>query len=378
MPTFLHTADWQIGRQYSQFPADDAVPLAEARLAAVETIARLAVEHKVDAVLVAGDVFDAQTVADRTIRKLFNAMQGYVGPWLMIPGNHDAALTESVWTRAMRLGAMPANLYLALQGKALDFSSLGFTALMAPLTQRHTYNDLTEWFDEAPTAPGHVRIGVAHGSVQGVLAEDIDSANPIGAERATRAKLDYLALGDWHGCKLIDDRTWYSGTPEPDRFKGNEPGYALLVEIDGPGAMPLVTRLETGQFKWQSWQHTLAVASDVDEFIARLANAGASDVVSIRVAGQIDLSGLQRIRAALGLAEAKVRSVQADLTALRLLPTAADIAALKADGYLGDVIAELRDKQASGPGDPSSEVATHALGLLTGILTERQIVGAAA
>ena len=378
MPRFIHTADWQIGRQYSQFPADDAVPLAEARLAAVETIARLAAEHKVDAVLVAGDVFDAQTVADRTIRKLFNAMQGYIGPWLMIPGNHDAALTESVWTRAVRLGAMPANLHLALQGSALDFPALGFSALMAPLTQRHTYNDLTEWFDEAPTAPGHVRIGVAHGSVQGVLAEDIDSANPIGAMRAERANLDYLALGDWHGCKQIDDHTWYSGTPEPDRFKGNEPGYALLVEIDGPGAVPRVIRLDTGQFKWQSWEHTLAVSSDVDEFIARLANAGASDVLSVRVAGHIDLAGLQRIRAALGLTEAKVRSVQADLTALRLLPTAADIAALKADGYLGDVITELRDKQASQAGDASSEVAAHALGLLASMLTERQAAGAAA
>ena len=81
------------------------MPLAEARLAAVETIARLALEHKVDAVLVAGDVFDAQTVADRTIRKLFNALRGFPGPWIMIPGNHDAALTESVWTRASRLGA---------------------------------------------------------------------------------------------------------------------------------------------------------------------------------------------------------------------------------------------------------------------------------
>ena len=378
MPRFLHTADWQIGRQYSQFPADDAVPLAQARLAAVETIARLASEHRVDAVLVAGDVFDAQTIADRTIRKLFNAMQGYAGPWLMIPGNHDAALTESVWTRAMRLGAMPANVHLALQSKVLDFPSLGFSALTAPLTQRHTYNDLTEWFDEAPTAAGHVRIGIAHGSVQGVLADDIDSANPIGAERAARARLDYLALGDWHGCKQIDGRTWYSGTPEPDRFKGNEPGYALLVEIDAPGAAPRVTQLETSEFRWQAWEHTVAVASDVDEFITRLANVGVRDVLSIRVAGQIDLAGLQRLRAALSHAEAKVRSVHADLTSLRLLPTTDDIAALKADGYLGDVIAELRDLQSGPPGDANVEVAAHALGLLTSILTERQVAGTAA
>lgn len=378
MPRFLHTADWQIGRQYSQFPADDAVPLAEARLAAVETIARLATEHAVDAVLVAGDVFDAQTVADRTIRKLFNAMQGYAGPWLMIPGNHDAALTESVWTRARRLGALPAHLHLALQAGTLDLPSLGFTALMAPLTQRHTYVDLTEWFDQAATAPSLVRIGVAHGSVQGILAEGIDSANPIGADRAARAGLDYLALGDWHGCKQIDERTWYSGTPEPDRFRGNEPGYALLVEIDAPGAVPRVTRLATGRFDWQTWEQAIAVASDVDGFIARLGTLGAGDVLSIRVAGQIDLAGLQRLRAALSHAEARARSVQADLSALRLLPTAADIAALKADGYLGEVIVELRDQQAGPAGDAGSEVAAHALGLLTGILTERQAAGASA
>jgi len=378
LPRFLHTADWQIGRLYSQFPAEDAVPLAEARLTAVETVARLATEHKVDAVLVAGDVFDAQTVAERTIRKLFNALAGFPGPWLMIPGNHDAALAESVWTRAQRLGGLPANLHLALQGKVLDFPALGFSALTAPLTQRHTYNDLTEWFDHAPTAAGQVRIGLAHGSVQGVLADGIDSANPIGADRATRARLDYLALGDWHGCKQIDNRTWYSGTPEPDRFKGNEPGYALLVDIDAPGAEPRVTRIETGQFRWQSWERTVAVASDVDAFIADLDGVGTREVLHIRVAGQIDLVGLQRLRAALGHIEAKVRSVQADLSALRLLPTADDIAALNADGYLGDVITELRARQGSPDGDASAEVAGHALGLLTSILTERQAAGAVA
>jgi len=378
VPRFLHTADWQIGRQYSQFPADDAVPLAEARLAAVETIARLAAEHKVDAVLVAGDVFDAQTVADRTIRKLLNVLQGFPGPWLMIPGNHDAALTESVWTRAQRLGALPANLHLALQGKVLDFPAMGFSALTAPLTQRHTYNDLTGWFDEAATPSGHVRIGLAHGSVQGVLAEDIDSANPIGADRAKRARLDYLALGDWHGCKQIDSRTWYSGTPEPDRFKGNEPGYALLVEVDAPGAEPRVTRIETGQFRWQSWERTVAVASDVDAFIAGLDDFSARDVLNIRVAGQIDLAGLQRLRTALSHTEAKVRSVLADLSALRLLPTPEDIAALKADGYLGDVITELRDRQSGPDGDAGADVAGHALGLLTSILIERQAAGTAA
>lgn len=376
MPRFLHTADWQIGRQYSQFLPDDAVPLAEARLAAVETIARLAVEQKVDAVLVAGDVFDAQTVSDRTVRRLFNAMEAYAGPWLLIPGNHDAALAESVWTRAARLGVVPENLHLALQPATLDFPALGFSALMAPLTQRHTYNDLTDWFDEAATPPSHVRIGLAHGSVQGVLAEEVDSANPIGADRATKARLDYLALGDWHGCKKIDGRTWYSGTPEPDRFKGNEPGYALLVEIDGSGSEPTVERLETGQFVWTSLDVAVNVASDVDAVIAQLSGYGTGDVLNIRVVGQVDLAGLQRLRDALSETEAKSRSLKLDLGALRLLPTAEDIAALKADGYLGDVIAELRDRQGEQSSGIDAGTVGHALGLLASILEERRSAGA--
>lgn len=376
MARFLHTADWQIGRQYSQFAADDAVPLAEARLAAVETLARLAVEHAVDAVLVAGDVFDAQTVAERTLRRLFNALQGFAGPWLMIPGNHDAALAESVWTRAARLGLAPPHLHLSLQAQVLDFPALGFAALTAPLTQRHTYNDLTAWFDDAPTEPGRLRIGLAHGSVQGVLADDIDSANPIAADRAARARLDYLALGDWHGCKPIDERTAYSGTPEPDRFKGNAPGQVLLVEIDAPGAVPRLTPIATGRYRWQAWQHEVGVASDVDALIARLEAVDERDVLTLSVTGRTDLSALQRLQRALNHAEARVRSLQADLAALRLLPTADDLAALKADGWLGDVIADLRDRQSGTPGD--AEVAAHALGLLAGLLADGRPGGATA
>jgi DNA repair exonuclease SbcCD nuclease subunit len=378
VPRFLHTADWQIGRQYSQFAVDDAVPLAEARLQAVETIARLASLHGVDAVLVAGDVFDAQTIGERTIRKMFNAMQGFAGPWIMIPGNHDAALTESVWTHARRLHALPANVHVALEESVLDFAALGFAALCAPLTQRHTYNDLTAHFDGVETAAGLLRIALAHGSIQGILAADIDSANPIAPDRASRARLDYLALGDWHGCKQIDARTWYSGTPEQDRFKGNAPGFALLVEIEGPGCEPVVTPLATGKYTWQTWEQSLAVASDADALSARLDEASGGDVLQVTLSGQLDLAGLQKLRAAISRAAARVRSLQVDMAALRLLPTEEDIAGLKADGYLGDVIADLRERQLAQGSSEDSEIAAHALGLLTTLLAERQTTGAVA
>jgi len=373
MPRILHTADWQIGRLYGTFDPDDAVPLAEARFAAVERLAALAAREQVDAVVVAGDVFDAQTVSARSIRRLFNALQGYAGPWVMIPGNHDAALAESVWTHAARLGALPPNLHLALVPRVVELPAASLALLCAPLTQRHTYGDLTEWFDSATTPPGWLRIGLAHGAVQGVLAEDIDSANPISPSRAESARLDYLALGDWHGTKRIDERTWYSGTPEPDRFKANDAGQVLLVTLDAPGGTPLVEPVRTGQFLWRQRVHDIRVTSDLQVLIDTLAQAEPNDVLDLTITGVVDMVDNGRLLAALGNAEARVRCLRRNLSSLRLAPTAEDIASLHADGYLGEVIQELRDEglvAADGDVNPARR-SQDALAILTGLLSER-------
>lgn len=371
MPRVLHTADWQIGRQFGRFAPDDAVALAEARLTVIERIAALAVQEKIDAVLVAGDVFDSQTVSDRTIRRTFNAMQGFAGPWIMIPGNHDAALAESVWHRALRLNAIPAHVHVALEPAVMSFSELGFAVLAAPLTQRQTYTDLTEWFDAAESAPNLLRIGLAHGSMQGVLADDIDSPNPIAAHRAKQARLDYLALGDWHGCKQIDDYTWYSGTPEQDRFKDNGAGHALIVDLTGINTPPQVQPYFVGQHRWQQWNERITVVSDLDQLLERLNTQSPSTVLDLNISGEIDLASQQHLLQGLAVAEARYRSLQCDMSALRLEPTDDDIAALQADGYVGEVIAELRELQQV----DSGETARDALAILAGLLRDRQSQG---
>lgn len=370
MPRFLHTADWQMGRYYSRFDNDDAVALAEARFTAIERLAQLASDERCDAVLVAGDVFDAQTVADRTIRRVFNAMSGFSGPWVMLPGNHDAALAESVWTRARRLNAVPDNVHLALEPGVVELKTQGLAVLAAPLTQRHTHSDLTENFDHLDTPPELLRVGLAHGSVQGLLAEDIDSANPIAADRAAQANLDYLALGDWHGVKQINARTWYSGTPEPERFRNNEAGVALVVDIAGPGAEPDVRRHRVGQFEWVQWREHLSVATDLDELLQKLEDLPAPAVVDIGLSGEVDLAGEQKLLHTLSVAEARHRSVQCDRSQLALQPTDEDIAELNADGYLGEVIGELREKQESADDDQAA-ISRDALAILTSLLRDR-------
>lgn len=361
----LHTADWQIGRIHSQFEPDDAQALFEARFQTVERLAALASQHDADVILVAGDVFDAQTVSDKTIRRLFNATQGYGGPWVLLPGNHDAALAESVWSRAQRLGVVPSNVITCLEpGVRLVGDRLAL--LPAPLVQRHTYGDLTEWFAAAPTPEGLPRIGLAHGCVQGVLPDDVDSTNPIAADRAASARLDYLALGDWHGSKRIDERTWYAGTPETDRFKTNDSGQALLVVIDGPGAMPEVQPLPTGRYRWRQVESRLAVQSDVDEAIRALDQAAPDDVLQVRVSGTCNLQGQRRLQNSVDAARARVRALVHESHDLRLEPTQEDIEALHVDGYVGEVLQQLRAEQAG----PDAEKARDALVILARLLDE--------
>ncbi|WP_088140863.1 metallophosphoesterase family protein [Achromobacter xylosoxidans] len=374
MTHFLHTADWQIGRQYGQFETDDAAMLAEARFDVVGRIAALATERGVDAVLVAGDVFDTQGVSDRSIRRLFAAMAAYTGPWVMIAGNHDAALADSVWSRAMQLGCIPPNVHVPLRTGVVDLAAINLAVLAAPLTQRHTYDDVTQAFDALETGPGRIRVGLAHGSVAGRLPDTIDATNPIAADRAARARLDYLALGDWHGCLSIDERTWYAGTPEQDRFRGNEPGHALHVRIEAPGAVPVVERLATGKYRWSAWSETLSLPSDAQALAARMAELRAEDVLRLDLQGHVNMETWEALQRAVDQAAAQVRALLPDLSGLMLEPDEADLAELRASGYVGEVATQLQALQA----DPDqSAVAGEALRLLLRFQRESAAPGAA-
>ena len=358
----LHSADWQIGRRFGQFEADDAARLAEQRIETVAAIARLAAERRVDAVLVAGDVFDAQTVADKTILRLFDALRGYDGPWLLLAGNHDAALAESVWTRAHRLGCLGGRVHAPARPGVVALGVPGLAVLAAPLVQRHTWDDASAVFDHIDTPAGHVRVGVAHGSVADRLPEAADAANPIAADRAARARLDYLALGDWHGCLRIDARTWYAGTPEPERFRGNDPGHVLDVRIHAPGAEPAVESVPVGRHRWRQARERVLVDADAEAIEARMAIFDADDVVHLILEGRIGLAARERLLQAVSRASARVRALALDADGLALEPEAHELAALGADGYVGEVLAELRDRQA---GDTrEAAVAREALRLL--------------
>jgi DNA repair exonuclease SbcCD nuclease subunit len=362
--SIIHTADWQIGKTFGHIPGDAGAMLREQRFQTIRRIAELARNRAVDAVLVAGDVFDGNAVKDETIRRTIKAMDGF-GPWVLLPGNHDAALAESVWTRIMRWG-VPDNLRLATSPEAVVLANGRAVVLPAPLRRKQETVDLTEWFDAAETPVAAVRIGLAHGSVANRLPEEAEAKNPIADDRADRARLDYLALGDWHGTREIATRTWYAGTPEPDRWKENDPGNVLLVKIEGPGAQPAVERIPVGHFHWRRLEASIHSREDLESLAAVLGHSDIpSDrlVVALRLAGAIDLATRRALDDLLAQWRAELRCLEVSETDLVAEPSEDDLDRIDRGGFVRTAVDRLRAR-ADDPRDTDRDAARLALQIL--------------
>lgn len=243
---FIHAADIHLGKPFGNFDEDTRAPLKAARLEALSAIGNLAVEHGADFVLIAGDTFDAEAPPSRLVKRALDAMAAFPSlTWVWMPGNHDSMAAVDLWERLER--EKPDNVILATSSQVIEIGT-EIAILPAPPSVRAPGYDLTEWMDAAETGD-RMRVGLAHGGVTDFGSEDGGLAT-IPPDRAETSKLDYLALGDWHGQMRITSRTWYAGTPEAEGFKGHAAAGVLLIEIDGRGSAPRVQQIPLGKYSW--------------------------------------------------------------------------------------------------------------------------------
>lgn len=189
--------------------------------------------------------------------------------------------------------------------------------------------------------------------------------NPISDTRADSARLDYLALGDWHGTLEIAPRTWYAGAPEPDRFRANDPGNVLLVALGEPGGSPRMEKIRIGRFHWEQFEFALADAASIgvlDDRIAALAEVS-NTLLRLRLSGALDLSARGELDEVLERWRARLHHLGVDDTGLVARPSAEDIAAIGASGFVRDAIDTLIRIQDE-PAHPDHAHAARALQVL--------------
>lgn len=287
---FIHSSDLHIGRRFANIPqpADGNIRgrLMEARHTVIARLAEAARAQGAQHVLLAGDTFDTATPSATLVRQTLAAMQDAAGiTWWLLPGNHDNLRdAEPLWETLSR--DAPANLRALTEAAPVPLGD-GASLLPCPVAYRSGGTDPTEPLADMPSPPDHMRIGLAHGGI----TDFTDSGEAIAPDRDRSARLDYLALGDWHGRMAVSERVQYSGSPEQDRFKHGRRGCCLGVEIDAPGAAPRITEIETGTFLWQDIDLPLHAHQDAGAALdAALPAEGRRDrLVRVAATGWISL-----------------------------------------------------------------------------------------
>lgn len=354
MIRLLHTADLHLGKPFGRFPEDLRGRLREARHGAIARLAAAARAHGATDILVAGDCFDSQTPAPATVRQALQAMAADPGVrWWLLPGNHDSLAAGDLWQRIAR--DAPPNVRSLVSPEPVEIAP-GAVLLPAPCTQRRPGRDLTAGMAGTPTAPGALRIGLAHGAVQS-FSED---GNPalIPPDRAETAGLAFLALGDWHGQLRIGARTWYAGAPEADGFDHAAAPGALLVDFAGPE--PEVTAIPTGTLDWQGAALDLLPGDDPAARLAALLPPSArrrDTLLRVTSSGRTGLAGEAALAATLAAVEHDFALLELDRAGLAIDHAPADLDAFGAPGTALRTAADALRAEADDPALAADERA---------------------
>jgi DNA repair exonuclease SbcCD nuclease subunit len=377
--TFLHTADWQLGKPFAGVEdSDKRALLQHERLQAVRRIAKLATERAASFVVVSGDLFDSPRPTRATVASACSAI-GEIGlPVYVIPGNHDHGGPGSLWEQEFfqsERKQLAPELKILLKPEPVELENA--VLLPCPLLRRHEASDPAAWLRSSQEFAGRFadkpRIVLAHGSILnfGPLSDEDESdagtPNLIDLTRLPESDLDYLALGDWHGAKQVAAKAWYSGTPELDRFikgEGHNPGNILIVEA-GRSQPPRVQSVRTAAIGWHELEFNFADDSGltrlkelVDEKIGNRANA---DLLKLQLSGSLGIEAAARLEQMIGAWSARLLRVKlANQTAIAPSPAELEGLTQRASDPLVALVAKKLASLAAG-GDEQAAVARVAL-----------------
>ncbi|MER7537953.1 exonuclease SbcCD subunit D [Streptomyces sp. NPDC097704] len=261
----LHTSDWHLGRSFHR------VGLLDAQAAFLDHLVATVHAHDVDAVLVAGDVYDravpplpAVELFDTALHRLAEAGV----PTVMISGNHDSARrlgvgaglieragihlrtdpdgigTPVVLTDAHGEVALYGLPYLepALVRERLGAEKAGHEAVLAAAMDRVRA-------DLATRPAGTRSVVLAHAFVAGGAPSDSERDITVGGVAAVPTGIfdgvDYVALGHLHGSQTLTPRVRYSGSPLAYSFSEADHRKTMwLIDLGEDGTITADVRLD--------------------------------------------------------------------------------------------------------------------------------------
>ena len=244
---FLHTSDWHLGA------TEGEQELREDQYFFIDEICRIIEERQVDAVLLAGDVYDRSVGSASAIRLYNYAMERICRDLkktvLTIAGNHDSA------DRLSSCGSLleKAGLYISGAAErearvvAFDDAEVFLLPWVTEEKVRSLYpeeriSDLTGAYQVLTDhmrerfSPDKKHIVVSHAFITNAETSTSDRAAEIGFATQVSASVfdgfDYVALGHIHKPQNVNGHIRYSGTPMPYSFGKEESQEKSVTLLD--------------------------------------------------------------------------------------------------------------------------------------------------
>ena len=375
--TFIHTSDLQLGMKRKFLRPEAQSRFDDARLRAVERVGELARERGAEFIVVAGDVFEHNSLESSTFGRAQEVLRSLPVPVYLLPGNHDPLVADSILARAAEVDGVHVITDSEPVEVAEDVELIG-----APLLAKHAAEDLCARAVRGLEPTERVRVLVGHGAVEGFGEEDTASVIDIGALEPLlgHGALDYVALGDTHSTHSLGQtgRIWYSGSPETTDYLERGPGGASGGEVDSGNALVVtvdkqgtnstveVEKVATGSWAFEARSWEVADAADVDALLAELRQYPAKDrtVIKYALTGTLGLEATGTLQRELEALEPVFAALypRERLMSLHLEPGAEEMENLPLTGYAREAMRELVELAAAPGAD--AQAAKDAVNLL--------------
>ncbi|WP_125609967.1 exonuclease SbcCD subunit D [Specibacter cremeus] len=260
---FLHTSDWHLGRSFH------GVGTLEAQRRFADQLLDTVTANRVDAVLVAGDVYD-RALPGVDVVNLFDDILARLGaagvPIVITSGNHDSATRLGFGGRIMaragvhlrtRVEDLATPVLFPAEDGLTSVAVYGIPYLEPRLVADRLGVDEPSHFtvteaavkaiqaDRASRPEVGAAVVLAHTFASGGITSASERDLAIGGVGAVPLDLfdgfTYTALGHLHGRQTLSDAVRYSGSPLPYSFsEANHRKGAWLVDV-GPAGLEQVT-----------------------------------------------------------------------------------------------------------------------------------------
>lgn len=251
----FHTADLHLGMCFTGYP-EIQEELIHARYATLEDMVKVANQAECELFIVAGDLFDRVTVKIKEIIRAARILNEFEGTQVIVlPGNHDYYIPESkLWNE---FGKHAGDRVLVLKEPGVyDLSKfhLDIKIYACPCHAKHSAENRLGWI-----GPDHlekddsIRIGVAHGSLEGVSPDFDRTYYPMTRKELETFGFELWLLGHthlpWPDRPDKNSRILIPGTPEPDGFDCKHRGHAFIITL-APSSDKKIQKIATGKYQF--------------------------------------------------------------------------------------------------------------------------------